>query len=105
MAWDKRGNGRYYTRTRRLNGRRVREYYGKGERAELAAAEDEYRRTLRALTRNAIRRHVNRSAEADAILIRLEEQAQRLTQAGLLAAGFRQHHHGEWRLPRHDPAD
>jgi hypothetical protein len=100
MAWEQRGTKRYYSRTRRLNGRRVREYYGNGERAERAAAEDEYRRALRTLTRNAIKRHDSRFADADAILGRLEGLTQRLTRASLLAAGFRQHQHGEWRRPR-----
>jgi hypothetical protein len=53
MAWEQRGSRRYYSRTRRVGGRRVRQYYGNDERAELAAAEDEYRQTLRTLTRNA----------------------------------------------------
>jgi hypothetical protein len=100
MAWEQRGTKRYYTRTRRLHGRRVREYYGNGERAEQAAAEDEYRQALRTLTRNAIKRHVGRFADADAVLNRLEGMTQRLTRASLLAAGFRQHHRGEWRRPR-----
>jgi hypothetical protein len=100
MAWEKHGTKRYYTRTRRLHGRRVREYYGNGERAEQAAAEDEYRQALRTLTRDAIKKHVQRFAEADAVLGRLGGVTQRLTRACLLAAGFRQHHLGEWRRPR-----
>jgi hypothetical protein len=100
MAWEKRGTRRYYTRTRRICGRRVREYYGNGERAEQVAAEDEYRQALRTLTRNAIKRHVSRFADADAVLSRLEGLTQRLTRASLLAAGFRQHDLGEWRRPR-----
>jgi hypothetical protein len=100
MAWEQRGTRRYYTRTRRLNGRRVRLYYGSGERAEQAAAEDEYRQALRTLTRNAIKRHVNRFAAPDAILARLEGMTRCLTRASLLAAGFRQHDLGEWRRPR-----
>jgi len=98
MAWEQRGTRRYYSRTRRLNGRRVREYYGSGERAEQAAAEDEYRQALRTLTRDAIKKHVERFA--DAVLGRLEGVTQRLTRACLLAAGFRQHEQGEWRRPR-----
>jgi hypothetical protein len=35
MAWERRQRGgRYYTRTRRINGTRVREYVGTGPLAE-----------------------------------------------------------------------
>lgn len=41
------GHGRYYPRTRRRNGRGVREYFGTGEIAELVAAMDEDQRRTR----------------------------------------------------------
>ena len=37
MAWDK---GRYYSRSRKVNGRVAREYFGTGEAAERAARQD-----------------------------------------------------------------
>jgi hypothetical protein len=37
MAWDR---GRYYTRSRKVNGRVDREYLGTGEAAERAARQD-----------------------------------------------------------------
>ena len=52
MGWDK---GRYDTRSRKVNGRVVREYYGAGEAAELAAQIDPLDRADREAEREARR--------------------------------------------------
>ena len=48
MGWEK---GRYYTRTRRVDGKVVREYFGCGPEAERAAREDDEARDRRRLQR------------------------------------------------------
>ena len=97
MGWDK---GRYYTRSRKVNGRVVREYVGAGCVADLAAQMDALERQQREAERAA--RQAKR-AELDALdapLDELNDLAELLTRAALLAAGFHQHKRGEWRKQR-----
>src|SRR5262245_28031254 len=62
MGWDK--DGRYYTRSRRENGRVVREYVGGGKLGELAAQlgaiDREKREVKRVATRRARENHRTR---------------------------------------------
>ena len=44
MAWEQRGTEHYYYRSRKKQGRIIRQYYGKGILAERAALEDAERR-------------------------------------------------------------
>ncbi len=48
MAWEQRSGKKYYYRSYRVNGRVVKEYFGAGPIAELAASEDASRKELRA---------------------------------------------------------
>jgi hypothetical protein len=93
MGWDR---GRYYTRSRKVNGRVVRQYVGTGEAAEQAARLDAITRQERE-ARRAARAEL---AALDAALDDLAEQTDLLTRAVLAAAGYRRHHRGEWRKKR-----
>lgn len=102
MGWDK---GRYYTRSRKVNGCVVREYCGSGEVAELAAQMDAANRTDRKAEREARRAE---KAELDALDAGVKEPdylADQLARAALLAAGYRQHKRGEWRRKRRENHD
>jgi hypothetical protein len=102
VGWDK---GRYYTRSRKVNGRVVREYCGTGELAKLAAEIDTIKRADREAEREA--RHVEK-AELDALdasVRELDEMADLLARAALLTAGYRQHKRGEWRRKRRGKND
>jgi hypothetical protein len=98
--WERRERGgRYYTRSRKVNGRVVREYVGTGPLAEFVAQMDALKR-LRREERAKAWREERESLEAlDRSLEELYEAARVLTQATLLTAGFHQHR-GEWRKRR-----
>jgi hypothetical protein len=93
MGWDK---GRYYTRSRKVNGRVVREYLGTGEAAAQAARLDARARQEREARRAAMAE----LAALDAPLDDLAERTDLLARAALAAAGYRQHCRGEWRKRR-----
>src|SRR5262245_39804097 len=97
MGWEK---GGYYTRSRKVGGRVVREYVGSGLPAILAALADTEARRERAEQERAFRdeKAARRAAEAELDgMIELTDLAAR---AALLAAGFHQHKRGEWRRRR-----
>jgi hypothetical protein len=100
MAWE-RG---YYYRVRKEGGRVVREYVGRGRPAELAARLDALARQERERGRAALRAAKAELDALDAPLNDLNDLAELLARAALLAAGFHQHKRGEWRK-RRAPAD
>lgn len=102
MSWEtRRGRGRYYTRTRRIGGKNVREYVGTGPVAESAAAEDACRRAERDSAR-AARKAVNaQSEELSSMYATLDASTNLLVNATLLSAGYHQHDRGHWRRRKH----
>jgi hypothetical protein len=98
MGWDK--GGRYYTRSRRVNGRVVREYIGGGRAGELVAQMDTLERQRRETERECARVAREEVAELDAPLAELNELADLLASAALITAGYMQHNRGEWRRRR-----
>jgi hypothetical protein len=97
VGWDK---GRYYTRSRKVNGRVVREYIGSGEVAEMVARADALERGCREAAQAARRAQRAELEALDAPLKELNDLADLVARAALVAAGFRQHHRGEWRKQR-----
>jgi hypothetical protein len=101
MGWEKRERGtRYYTRSRRVGDRVLKEYVGAGPIAELVALQDEAERRRREEEARAWKREREDLEGLDAEAGELCELAEFLTRAALLAAGYRQHNRGEWRKPR-----
>jgi hypothetical protein len=96
MAWE-RG---YYYRVRKVDGRVVREYVGRGRLAELIAESDADERRERAERRDAFRQRKAEQEAVDALVNELNDVADLLARAALLAAGFHQHKRGEWRKRR-----
>lgn len=98
MGWESRGGGgRYYTRSRRVAGRVVREYVGSGPGAELEAIQDELARRDRKAAREKWQAIVEQVDLADRELARYSRETDRLMRAALLAAGYHQHDRGTWR--------
>jgi hypothetical protein len=98
MGWDK--GGRYYTRSRRVNGRVVREHIGGGTIGELASQLDAIERQNRTAKRDVERAEAKMIVDLDATLTELDEFANLLTRAALFAAGYHQHNRGTWRKRR-----
>jgi hypothetical protein len=101
MGWEKRRRGGfYYTRSRKVNGRVLREYVGGGVLGELAALQDEQVRRQREEQAADWREEQENLEALDAPVDELSEAADLLVRAALLAAGYRQHNREEWRLRR-----
>jgi hypothetical protein len=99
MGMEKRRNKRYYYRKRRVGRRVVSEYAGSGYLAELEHTLQQVEHQERAERRAAIEALKAQLADPPELaqylrLVRL------LMEASLVAAGFRQHERGDWRLAR-----
>src|SRR5262245_54697650 len=97
MGWDR---GRYYTRSKKVNGRVICEYIGAGRVAELVAQMDAIERQQRQAERDAERAERAELEALDAPLNELNDLADLLARTALIAAGYRQHQRGEWRKRR-----
>jgi hypothetical protein len=99
MGWETRDScrGRFYTRSRKVAGRVIREYVGTGAVAELAAAADLLRRGDRRAALEARRAEEASWRAALAPLLELSRAADLLARVTLLIAGFHQHARSSWR--------
>ena len=100
MGWEVRGRCRFYTRSRKVAGRVVREYIGTGAVAELAAAADAVRRADRRTAMEARRAEQANWQAALAPLLELSRVADLLARAALLAGGYHRHAR-TWRKKRY----
>jgi hypothetical protein len=97
MSWEK---GRYYTRSRRVNGRIVREYLGCGPiahaEAEIDRLELEFRRQRRFVLKCETRElHAVRQE-----LAQWDRICKHFLEVELETQGYYQHKRGEWRKRR-----
>ena len=99
--WERRERGGlYYTRSRKQDGRVLREYIGLGPFAEHAAGTDALRRLRREEEAKAWRAERESLEALDRSVEELYEAAETLARATLFAAGYHQHNRGEWRKKR-----
>ena len=101
MGWEtrKRG-GSYYTRSRKIRGRVVREYVGNGFAGKFAADMDAEERANRQGRAKALREERICLEAADAPVIMLCEVVESLARGTLILAGYHRHHRGKWRKKR-----
>jgi hypothetical protein len=97
MGWDK--GGRYYTRSKRVNGRVVREYVGGGAKGEEAARQDALQRQQRQAERAAARAKQAEIEHLDVLFEEYDALLDLMIHAALTAEGYRLHR-GEWRKRR-----
>jgi hypothetical protein len=97
MGWDRRG---YYYRSRKVNGRVEREYIGTGQLAELVARMDALEREQREVERACCRAERAELEALDGPVNELNDLAELVARAALVAAGYRQHKRGPWRKRR-----
>ena len=101
MGWEtrKRG-GRYYTRSRRVGGRVVREYVGGGVIGELAADVDALERAERTAHDEEFRQQQSENRELDEMIDGFSSGIDVIVATTLESAGYHRHKRGEWRRRR-----
>ena len=100
MSWETRnGRGRYYTRSRRVGGRIVREYIGCEPVAALVAQIDLQERRIRMAEADQKRARKAEEVALDDLVDEVARTADLLARGVLLAAGYHDHR-GEWRKAR-----
>lgn len=105
MAWERRERGGlYYTRSRRVRGRVVREYFGCGEVARAIAVLDELDREERCTQRAERELELLGPMAALRAVDALEGTVDSIVEAALTAAGYHRHR-GQWRKRRRNEAD
>lgn len=100
MGWETRKGKRYYYRSKRVNGRVVKEYCGTGPAAEEAARLD----AEAAAKRRESDERFRKSMEVDALLGEAIDWLDARIAATMIAAGFHRSH-GEWRKKRKPRAE
>ena len=104
MAWETRKRGGvYYTRSRRQNGRVIREYIGCDRTARVIAAADQALIAERQAARAQVRAAQQHFHDLEGPLNALDSVCNALTRMTLKSAGYHQHHRDEWRKRRASP--
>jgi hypothetical protein len=90
----------YYTRSKKVDGRVIREYVGGGTLGHLIALQDAQERRRWEEEAASWKQERERLEALVAPVEQLCEATEVLYRATLLAAGFRRHQRGEWRRKR-----
>lgn len=96
MGWEKRRNGYYYYRKRRVNGRVRSEYVGRGAIAQISVEIIQNDQRDRKTGREALRCAQQAEKEIDRQLAIAEAAIYAITDAKLSVEGYHKHK-GQWR--------
>ncbi|HEX8735154.1 MAG TPA: hypothetical protein VF721_07535 [Pyrinomonadaceae bacterium] len=99
MAWEKRGEKKYYYRKSWVNGRCVSEYIGAGMVAPLIEQQDRWEKKKTKIARQEMRRLQRRDAALDAQLDEFSRINRNLVDALFLINGYHLHKR-QWRKKR-----
>jgi hypothetical protein len=99
MALEQRNGQLYYYRSVRTGERVRKEYVGAGEFAAILARDDDLIRQERAEERDRERAELEQLEALATLLVELQEAAEVLARAHLVAGGYHRHK-GEWRQRR-----
>jgi hypothetical protein len=86
MAWERRGNRRYFYRSVRVGGKVKKKYLGRGPLAEVAAEGMEVARLKRDRQKEAMRVQREEYQQADAVLAKLADAIDQLLATELIVA-------------------
>src|SRR5947209_5687281 len=101
MAWERRGESLFFYRSRRTpEGKVVKEFLGRGERAAAAAAAVARSQAQRDADRQAVQEEQARLAGPDGLTVELIQVAQLILEASLLSSGYHRLNFGKWRKRR-----
>ena len=100
MGWERRGRYQVYYRAKKVAGRVVRTHFGRGPRAEQAAAEDAARRAEREARAREWRRHRERLDAAEDAVKQFCSAVQAVVAAHLRLGGYYRDARGQWRRRR-----
>jgi hypothetical protein len=101
MAWEKRGENRYFYRSIRRDGHVKKLYYGTGPAARMAADADALNRAERMAAKEVFRAACDLLDAAVRLTRDLNRGCELLAVATLLAAGFHRPSRHKWRKWRH----
>lgn len=90
------GEGHYYTRSKRVGGRVVREYVGTGEEAALIAQLDAMERLERKQAQAILKAERDSDRVQETALVDYYKAVDEVLTESLLAAGYHKHK-GQWR--------
>src|SRR5436189_258957 len=100
MAWETRGNRRYYYQSERVYGRVVKQYVGSGEVAELIDVVNLDKQAARDAERAKVRAERDELSRLESVLVSLGDFADAAAEEAMRAAGYHRIKRGPWRKCR-----